>query len=441
MGAKLVRHFFAACLVVVTTAIWGGPKIQNWHTQSGARVLYVPAPDLPMLDVRVVFDGGSARDGDKPGLAMLTNAVMTDAGGTWNVDQVAERLESVGAILGAGSRRDMSWVSMRTLTESYPKQVALETLQALLTNPRFDSVDLERSRQATLISLRRVDQSPSAIANRAFWSTLYGDHPYASYKSGNEASIKSISRDDLLAYYQRIYTAKNAVVVLVGAIDRAEAGNIAEQLTAQLPKGDKAPALAAVSPLSASVEQRIPFASSQSHILLGQAGVARGDPDYFALYVGNHILGGNGLVSILSDEVREKRGLSYSVYSYFSPMRKAGPFVLGAQTKNANVQEAMGVIQQTLKRYIAEGPSEAELMAAKQNITGGFPLRISSNGKIIEYLAMIGFYDLPLSYLDDFVGKIESITVAQVKSAFERRVKPEKFVTIVVGNGQATAHD
>ncbi len=436
MGANFLRWLLVGSLVLLTTDIYAGPKIESWQASSGARVMFVSAPDLPMLDVRVVFDAGSARDGDKPGLAMLTNAVMTDAGGPWDVDQVADRLESVGAILGAGSRRDMSWASMRTLTDQHPKSVALETLRALLIKPRFDEVDLERSRQAVLVSLRRVEQSPGSIASRDFWKTLYGDHPYASFKRGNEASIKALTRTDLLTHYGRYYTARNAVVVLVGAIDRPEAEAIAEQLTQGLPEGDKAPALVEVTPLLTPVERKIPFASTQSHILLGHPSVSRGDPDYFALYVGNHILGGNGLNSILSDEVREKRGLSYSVYSYFSPMRKPGPFVVGVQTKSSNTQKALDVIHQTLKTYIAEGPSEAQLQAAKQNITGGFPLRISSNGKIIEYLAMIGFYGLPLDYLDVFVARIDAITQAQVKSAFERRVKPEKFVTVVVGNGQ-----
>lgn len=434
MVGNYIKWILLFCWSLLSVQTWAGPNIQSWQTSSGSRVLYVSAPDLPMLDIRMVFDAGSARDGGKPGLALLANAVMTDAGGPWNVNQIAERLEAVGAELGAGSQRDMGWVSMRTLTEKRPKTVALETLKALISKPHFNQTDMERSRKAMLISLSRVEQSPGSIASREFWAALYGKHPYASYKGGTEASVRGMMRSDLTAFYNRYYTAKNAVIALVGAIDRAEAESIAEQLTEDLPKGEKASALTAVSALQAPIDQRLQFASTQSHLLLGQPGVYRGDPDYFVLYVGNHILGGNGLVSTLSEEVREKRGLSYSVYSYFSPMRRQGPFILGAQTKNVNVPEALRVIHETLSNYIENGPSQEELTAAKQNITGGFPLKISSNGSIVEYLAMIGFYGLPLDYLDTFVSKVESVTLQQIKDAFKRRLQPEKFVTVVVGD-------
>lgn len=170
---------------------------------------------------------------------------------------------------------------------------------------------------------------------------------------------------------------------------------------------------------------------------MGQPGMHRGDPDYFPLYVGNHILGGSGLVSQLSQEVREKRGLSYSVYSYFSPMRRSGPFIIGAQTKNSQVDEAVAVIQQTLQRYLDNGPTEQELIAAKQNISGGFPLRIASNSKIVEYLAMIAFYDLPLDFLETFVTKVEAVTREQIHQAFKRRLDPDGFVVVTVGNAKA----
>ena len=169
---------------------------------------------------------------------------------------------------------------------------------------------------------------------------------------------------------------------------------------------------------------------------MGQPGVNRHDPDYFALYVGNHILGGSGLVSQLSNEIREKRGLSYSVYSYFRPMRELGPYQFGLQTRNDQAKEALDVMQQTLNDFIKHGPTEAELTAAKQNITGGFALRVDSNSKIADYTAMIGFYGLPLDYLETFNANVNLITAQQIKDAFSRRVHPDKMVTVLVG-GQA----
>jgi zinc protease len=169
---------------------------------------------------------------------------------------------------------------------------------------------------------------------------------------------------------------------------------------------------------------------------MGQPGVRRGDPDYFALYVGNQILGGGGLVSRISEEVREKRGLSYSAYSYFLPMRADGPFVLGLQTRNDSADEALKVLRQTLVDFRNDGPTGKELEAAKRNITGGFPLKIDSNSDILGYIAMIGFYKLPLDYLDTFNGKIEAVTAKQIRDAFQRRVDPDRMVTVTVGRSK-----
>lgn len=429
-----------AGLLLSLTAL-AGPKIEQWTTANGARVLFVRAPDLPILDLRLVFDAGSARDGALPGLASLTNGLLSDGAGPWDADRIAERLESVGAELEVDSARDMAWVAVRTLTEAKPLETTLETLAAVLARPTFESDDLERNRKAMLTAVRLGEQNPGTVAGKAFYRALYGDHPYGSPSGGTRESLQAITRDDVLRFYRRYYVARNAVVAIVGDLDRARAEALAQRVTADLPAGEPAPALPPVQPLAEGREIRRPFPSSQSHILMGQPGMRRGDPDYFVLYVGNHILGGSGLVSQLSEEVREKRGLSYSVYSYFSPMRREGPFVLGAQTKNAKAEEAMGVMRDTLRRFIERGPTADELTAAKQNITGGFPLRISSNSKIVEYLAMIGFYRLPLDYLDRFVGRIEAVTAEQIRDAFGRRIHPDRFVTVVVGNGQAAAAD
>ncbi len=177
----------------------------------------------------------------------------------------------------------------------------------------------------------------------------------------------------------------------------------------------------------------IAFPSSQTSVLAGQPGMRRGDPDYFPLYLGNHILGGSGLVSILMDEIREKRGLSYGVSSYFIPMARSGPFLLGLQTRNDQADQARSVMLETLKRFIAEGPTEAQLTSAKKNITGGFPLKIASNANIIQYLAVIGFYGLPLDYLDRFNARIEAVTAEQIRDAFARRVHPERLAIVTVG--------
>jgi len=204
-------------------------------------------------------------------------------------------------------------------------------------------------------------------------------------------------------------------------------------LVAHLPKGAPAEKLPKVANLNEQETIKLAHPSTQTHILLGQPGMKRGDPDYFALYVGNHILGGNGLVSRLSNEIREKRGLAYSTYSYFLPMRKDGPFQIGLQTRNDQAEEALKVVRETLNNFIENGPTDEELNASKKNITGGFPLRISSNQKILGYIGMIGFYDLPLDYLDTFNEKIQAVSADDIKDAFKRRVHPDTMVTVLVG--------
>jgi zinc protease len=413
------------------------PQIQTWETPNGARVLFVEAPDLPMLDLRLVFDAGSARDAGSPGVAAMTAAMLTQGAGDWDADAVAERMEAVGASLTASALRDMAFVSTRSLTREPALETALETLTKVLAEPRFAGPDLERLRQNTLTALRQEEQDPGTVAQKAFYRTIYGDHPYAGEPSGTPEGVSALTREDLAAFHRQYYGARNTVVALVGALTRAQAEAIATRVTAGLPGGavggERAPAPPPVPGLAAAKAERRDFTSSQTHVLIGQPGMRRGDPDYFPLYVGNHVLGGSGLVSLLMDEVREKRGLSYSVYSYFLPMRVDGPFLMGLQTKNDQADQAREVLMTTLRGFIDAGPGEKDLAAAKKNITGGFPLRIAGNAKVVEYLAMIGFYDLPLDYLDRFTDRVEAVTAEQIRDAFARRIHPDRLTVVNVG--------
>jgi zinc protease len=425
------------CLgLLLSISAEANPEIQHWTTGNGARVYFVAAPELPMVDIRVVFDAGSARDGKLPGLAMLTNGMLEEGAGKLDADAIAERFDSLGARFSASSERDMAIVGLRSLTKPKLLEPALQTFALLLGQPSVPPDALERVRRQMLIGLQSEEQDPGDIANKAFYSTLYGSHPYGSHPAGSVESINAMSRQEVLDFHRRYYVGRNAVVAIVGAVSREEAAHLAEQAVGALPAGEAAPALPAVSPLKQAIAKHIDHPSTQTHVLMGQPGVHRGDADYFPLYVGNHILGGSGLVSRLSEEVREKRGLSYSVYSYFLPMRVAGPFVLGLQTRNESTGEALKVLRQTLSAFAERGPTEEELLAAKKNITGGFPLKIDSNSDILGYIAMIGFYGLPLNYLDTFNSRVEAITATQIRDAFARRVQPEKMVTITVGAGQ-----
>lgn len=432
LGRPLWR-WLAPLLLLVSGVASATPDIQTWQTPNGARVLFVAAPEIPMVDIKVVFAAGSARDGELPGLASMTAAMLDEGAGDWDADALADRLDNVGASLSAGVDRDMASVSLRTLTRQPALDTAVDSMAAVLAKPTFEPGALERVRRNRLIALRQDEESPSEVGQKALFHAVFHDHPYASDPSGVAASISKISRQDVQAFHDRYYVAANAVVAIVGDLDRAAAQSLAERVTAGLARGEAAPPLPKVSALESGSLETIDFPSSQTTVLAGQPGMRRGDPDYFPLYVGNHILGGSGLVSILMDEIREKRGLSYSTYSYFMPLAQPGPFLMGLQTRNEQAVRARQVMLDTLERFIAQGPTDEELAAAKKNITGGFPLKIASNRDIVQYLAVIGFYRLPLDYLDRFTDRIESVTAAQIKDAFARRIHPDRLAIVTVG--------
>jgi zinc protease len=434
-AGRSVAALLALALLWPTFAA-AGPKIESWQTANGARVLFVAAPELPMVDVRIVFDAGSARDGERPGLASLTNELLTEGAGPWSADELAARVESVGASLGSDSLRDMAFVSVRSLTEPKALDVAVETLAVVVAAPRFEAGAIERVRNARLVSLRQQEQSAGSVASKAFYRTLYGDHPYATDPDGTAESVSAVTREALQEFHRRYYVASNAVVAIVGALDRAQAEALAQRVMAGVQAGER-PATVAQPRPPAPGEHPVTFPSTQTHIYLGQLGISRHDPDYFALLVGNHVLGSSGLVSLLGEEVRNKRGLSYSVYSGLLPMRQAGPFMAVAQTKNSQTAQAMTVIRQTIADFVANGPTAKQLDEARRNLTGGFPLRIASNGKIVEQLAVIGFYDYPLDWLDTYVAKVDAVTVEQVRDAFRRRIDPNGMISVVVGGDRA----
>ncbi len=423
----------SALLLCAAGTLQAAPQIETWQAASGARVLFVASPELPMVDLNLVFDAGSARDGERSGLASMTAGMLTQGAGDWDADTIAERLEDVGAKLGASADRDKTTVSLRTLTRQPAMDTAVETLATLTSAPSFADADLERERRNQLIALRQAEESPRTVGQKALYRKIFGAHPYAADPSGTAETVTAITREDLADFHRRHYTGANAVLAIVGALDRPQAEALADRITAGLPKGERPAPLPGVTDLDAAVTERIVFPSSQTTVVAGQPGMRRGDPDYFTLYVGNHILGGSGLVSLLMEEIREKRGLSYSTYSYFLPLAQPGPFLMGLQTKNDQADQAREVMLDTLRRFIESGPSEAELTAAKKNITGGFPLRIASNSDIVGYLAVIGFYDLPLDYLDRFTDRIESVTAEQIKDAFARRLHPDRLAIVVVG--------
>ncbi len=422
----------AAC--ALAAAADAAPRIEHWRTDAGVAAYFIAAPQIPMLDVQVLLDAGSGRDGALPGLARLSVGLLADGAGDWDAAAVARRFEDVGARYGSAVHPDRAAVTLRALTEPAAwREQALDAFVRVLAEPSFPAAELERRRAQMQTALRKLDEDPGAVAQRAFHAAAYPGHPYGVPAGGTAASLAAIGRDDIVAFRRAHFAAGGAVIALVGAIDRAEAERIAARIGRALPAGPAPAALPAPPPIPAARTIRIPHPSTQAHVLIGQQGVARGAADHFPLYLGNYSLGGGGFSSRLMRELRGERGLAYSVYSYFFPLRHPGPFRLGFQTRGDQVEEALDAARAQLDRFLADGPGAEELTRAKRGMTLGFPLRIASNDSMIGYLAMIGYYGLPLDYLDTWTRRIEAIGRERIVDAFRRALDPARRITVIVG--------
>jgi zinc protease len=441
--------FVWAIGLFLTNSACAGIPIQQWVQSSGAQVYLVQSPVIPMVDVQIDFDAGSRRDPpEQAGLASVTAMMVSKglgAGASVNepaLDENAlgEAWADLGASFGANASTDRMSFSLRSLT--YPDLLTQATQLAArqLAAPSFPADVWLREREAMQASLREANTRPATVAGRAFNQAVYGQHPY-----GFEVTPESLARIEvshMATLYHQLIQPCRAKITVVGALNREQTDKLVTQLLSRLSESSARPGsnacpvlprVAEVLPLQQPSEQRIAFDSAQAHVLVGQPGFKRDDPDYFALTVGNYILGGGGFASRLTNEVREKRGLSYSVYSYFSPSLHAGAFTLGLQTRPDQADQALQVSRDVLARFVAEGPSEAELQAAKSNLIGGFALRIDSNRKLLDNVANIAWNNLALDYLDTWTEQVDRVTVADIRAAFQRKLQPQIMATVILG--------
>ena len=441
-GARMraVSRLLCALIgVIAFSAVQAALPVHSWTAKTGTKVLFVEARSIPMIDLRVDFDAGSRYDPPaKAGLAAMTQGLLALGATVQNEvlseQQIADRFADAGAQRSSSADVDRAGVSLRTLSSRTEREAALTTFAGMLAAPALAEEVLAREKARRIAAIKEEDTKPDVIADRAFDRALYlsdgAEHPYG--RNQTAASIDAITRADVQAFYAANYGARRAVMAIIGDLSRAEAEEIAERLTANLPAGSAAPSVPPVPPQKAN-ELRIPHPATQSHILIGSAVMKRGDPDYFALTVGNYILGGGGFVSRLMEQVREKRGLAYSVYSYLTPLMQEGPYQAGLQTKKEQANEALALVRKIIADYVATGPTAKELRAAKDNLAGGFALRIDSNRKILDNLSAIGFYNLPLDYLDTWSAKVEKVSVEDIRRALKKHLKPEQFSTVIVG--------
>lgn len=445
-----------AC-VLATPLSFAALPIEHVKLSSGLEVFWVNVQSLPMVDMQIDFDAGarlepSSKVGLSSVVAMMLNKGVLAQGQSRALDenQIGQAWADLGAVFVASATDDRMSIYMRSLSQEQVLAKATALAFRQITSPAFSASIWAREKPRVLSDLKESMTQPAPVAARAFKAAVMQGHPYA--RSMSEDTIKRIEVRDLKDFHAKYFNPCFAKMSLVGALDKEQVLKLANALSLQLKAQGAcsdtaqgagalaaskttmgAQAIEAVRPLQSAQRINIEFNSAQSHVLMGQPGIERADPRYFALTVGNYILGGGGFVSRLTEEVREKRGLSYSVYSYFSPALQAGPFTIGLQTRKDQTEQALRVVQEVLEEFVNQGPSTQELQAAKDNLIGGFALRIDSNKKLLDNVANIAWHHLPLDYLDTWSERVQQVSERDIHEAFKGLIDPKKMVTVVVG--------
>ena len=430
-----LRKFFLAtavfCMVGWVGSAQANFEIKHWATDNGVQVYHVQQRELPMVDIELIFDAGSARDDKHYGLAHLTTELLAYGAEEMSADEISTAFDSIGAQYHTDTGRDATSIRLRTLTSHLQK--ATELLTAIVATPEFPNQALEQVKVRTLTAIRKQAQEPNKIASIALFKALYGNHPYGHPRIGLEETVTAITRIDIKTFHDRYFVASNMQLSIVGDINPAQAQQLANILSSKLAIGTKPPPIPLATQVSNEQEIRIPFDSQQAHVYVAQLAIGFKDGDYFPLYVGNHILGGSGFGSRLLEEIRVKHGYAYSAWSYFVPQRMRGPFIVGFQTRIDQIDDALTVARNVITEYIEHGPSADELKLSKQHIKGSFPLRVSSNAQISNWLRRIIVEELDLNYTNTFTDKAEQVSREQIIHSFKQHIHPEKMIAVIVG--------
>ena len=415
--------------------------IEKLDSYKGAKAYLVQTKALPMVDIEVSIDAGDRYDpAGKSGLADMVAGLMNygvkSEKGVLTEAQIADEIADLGANIGLSVSGERAILRIRSLSRKDLRDRAVQLAAAMLSAPTYDSKIVEREKQRTITSLLEAETKPEFVLERRFKKSVYGNYPLAD--SPTVKSVAAVSVNDLVQFHKQFYRGDRMIVSIVGDVDRAQAEEIVKALLKQIPASGqpiaKLPELerSPVEPL-AQREIQIPFDSQQAHIAMGMTAVARNNPDYFPLLVGNYVLGGGGFVSRLMAEVREKRGLAYSVFSYFIPGKENGIFQAGLQTKSDQAALALEVMSSTTAQFIADGPTPSELVAAKANLVNGYPLRIDNNRKLLDNVSSIAWNDLPLDTMDLWTKQVEAVTLEQVNAAFKKYLAMDRMKIVVLG--------
>lgn len=406
--------------------------IHHWVTAEGTKIVFVPLDELPIMDIQIVFAAGSAHDGDKFGSAQLLSQLIGEDTTEMTSDAIYDSFESVGAIFGVNVNQDLLGISLRTLTDPKYRDTALTTLETILGKTTFTQPAFNREQQGLLTSLTSDKQNPRSMIGDAFYEGLYGQHPYAHSVSGTTETVTALTLKDIQDFHQSYLVKENAIIAITGKLTLEEAQAITDKLVKALPSGKAAPSIPAIPPIVAN-NKTLTFPSSQTHFMMGLPTIQKGNPDYYALIVGNQVLGVMPLVNRLFSAVRVEEGLAYNISSSINTLKQPGPFTIYLQSRADEADKALTLVNQTVNSYLQTGPTEAELQSAKDNLYGQFAMGLSNNASITSMMATLAFYDLPWDYPDHYRENINAVTLEDVKRVFTQYIHPEEFTLIRLG--------
>ncbi|MCB1515038.1 MAG: insulinase family protein [Hyphomicrobiaceae bacterium] len=407
-------------------------KIQTIKSPGGIEAWLVEEHSVPLVAMRFAFRGGSAQDpDDKSGLANFMSAMLDEGAGDLTSSQFQERQEELAMRMSYSDSRDAFSGNFESLTENLAESVAL--LRLAINKPRFDADAVERIRKQLLSNLVYSERDPDKVAAKSWFESAFPGHPYGRSASGTAETINAITGADLEAYRKRTFARENLEVAVVGDIDAESLGKLLDEIFGDLPAKPELKAIAETAPVKGGVEKIVEMSVPQSVAVFGLPSVKRKDPDFMAAFVLNHILGGGGFASQLMEEVREKRGLAYSVYSYLMPEDHAAVMLGSVATKNESIGESLGVIRDVLKRMAGTGPTATELENAKRYLVGSYALRFDTSGKIASQLLGLQLEDFGPDYVENRNALIEAVTLDDIKRVAARWLDPSQLIVTVVG--------
>ena len=418
------------------------PTIEHFETTAGVPVSFVRATTLPIVDIDLRFNAGSARDGDIRangfGIANMTATMLTQGTESLNEDDFTRAVETLGINLNSSAYKDMFIVSLRSLSDDDHLLPAIDLMTQILTKPNFDQSILARNKARLLVGLQQQKQDPNSLASLAFDNALYGSHPYAHPSSGTLDTVPSIEKKDLTDFQNRYLVAANASLAMTGNLTLAQAKKLAEDITANLPKGVAADALPEPKPLTQAQHIHIPFPSTQTTVLMGQLGSKRAtDPQAqqqqtnFA--VGNEVLAGGNFNARLMTEIRQNLGYTYGISGSMNPMLARGPYQIGFSTRNDKARDAIDASLKVIDDTLDSGITSNEMRLTTDNMKNSFPMGFASNAGINGLLGMMNFYQLPDNYLTDYITRIDNVKLSGVNQTLRNTLEPEKFLIVTVG--------